>query len=741
MSPELFAVTATFQQAFVDSLGFEPDAFQYEGFDAIDAERSVLVSAPTGAGKTLIAGYGIARALGAGRKAFYTTPLKALSNQKFAELARSHGPEQVGILTGDVALRAEAPIVVMTTEVLRNMILAGSGLLDDVGLVVLDEVHYLQDPYRGGVWEEVLVLAPKRIQFVCLSATIGNTREFGGWLNSIRGETDTVVEAHRPISLRHHLAIYRRHGTANSPAGVDLLPLLSDGRVGGEAARLDDWVRRVGEQVLRSHHGHHRTRMAIRSPRRSELIEGLDAAEMLPGIFFIFSRTGCEDAVRQCVRDGIRLVDPATRSKIREVAERATARLSDDALDVLGYTAWLEGLEAGLAAHHAGMVPAFRDAVEECFTAGYLRVVFATETLSLGINMPARTVVLERFEKYGGAGRSSLTSTEYAQLTGRAGRRGLDDEGHSVVAWGFDTPVKEMAGVALAPVGDLRSSFRPTYNLVVNLVERFDRPQVEAVLANSFAAWQHTGLLTQSQPGNSRRAALVDLFDRRFDVLSRHGFLAGWRLTEKGLLLARIYHESDVVLAEAVDADLFSGLEPALLAGVLAAFVFEPRRASRGFASAVGVRGDRLGSRRGEGRSPASPQGASVPGDRLGKTRRTLLEERIVRLGGIAAELRMSEEVARLPRVRAVDGGLSGAVASWARGASLGTVLAVAAHDTGEIAPGDFVRTVKQLVDLAGQVADVSADSSVAAAARESIELLRRDVVGLTGVPEVDGLA
>ena len=678
---------------YLAGLPFPADPFQLEAMDALDRGHSVLVSAPTGSGKTLVAAYGVARAVAAGGKAFYTTPLKALSNQKFAELAAEHGADQVGLLTGDTAIRPEAPIVVMTTEVLRNMLLAGSDLLAGLRTVVLDEVHYLQDPYRGAVWEEVLVLCPADVAFICLSATVANARELGQWLRSVRGPTEVVVERRRPVVLRHHLAVHHRSGD------TQLLPLLVDGRATAEVVRLDQTTERLS-RIRTPQHWRQRPRLPYRTPRRTELVELLDDHDLLPVIVFIFSRAACDEAVKQCLRDGVRLTDHRHRVAIRQVAEAHVASLADDDLEVLGFVEWLEGLEAGVAAHHAGLVPAYREAVEACFAAGLLQVVFATETLSLGINMPARSVAIERFDKFGGAGRAKLTSGEYAQLTGRAGRRGLDDVGHAVVLWTSDVTATEVARVAVAPPPDLRSAFRPTYNLAVNLVRRFDRPTATQVLERSFAQWQ----ARQGHEGD-----LARLLDSRLAVLDDLQYIRGWRLTAAGSRLARVYHEADLLVAEAVASDVLDGADPEVLAGVLSSLVFERRRARK----AVG-----------------SPQRKPKKlADRLGEKRRADLDDRLARLADQSDRLRALEERHGVPRTRQPEAGLSGAVTSWARGASFGTALEVAARDVGEVAPGDFVRTVKQLVDLVGQVSTVAPDPATAAAAAAAVDLLRRDVV------------
>jgi superfamily II RNA helicase len=694
---------------FEARLPFPPDDFQRDAFRAIDADHSVLVSAPTGSGKTLVAAYAIHRALGAAGKAFYTTPLKALSNQKYEELVATYGKSHVGLLTGDTAVRPDAPVVVMTTEVLRNMLLAHSDLLAGLHTVVLDEVHFIQDPYRGGVWEEVLVLSPPEIRFVCLSATVNNASELGGWLRSVRGATDVIVERHRPITLRHHFAAHRREDEATL-----LMPLLSGGKPGVEGLKLDQAIRRAmqGRPTTWQPRGRG-PRLPYRAPLRTELITALNGEEMLPAIVFIFSRAACDDAVRQVVRDGVRLTDKAERTTIRQIAERRVETLSDEDLGVLGYDEWVEGLAAGVAAHHAGLVPVFRETVEECFAAGLLKVVFATETLSLGINMPARSVVIERFTKYGGAGRSTLTSGEYLQLTGRAGRRGLDEEGHAIVVWSSETDFGEAARVALAPPPDLRSAFRPSYNLAVNLAARFDRETANEVLQRSFAQWQ------------AHRPDRLSLqFEHRIAVLDELGYLDGWALTESGLRLSRIYHESDLLVAEALANDILVGAEPSVLAGVLSAVVFEPRRARR-------TQGHSQGQTRARRSAPHRKKPLS---DRLGDKRAGELGWRCAALEEVAEHIREAEEHHLVPRTRQPSSGLATAVTSWARGASFETALGVAARDVGELAPGDFVRTMKSVADLVQQVAHTAVEPETAAAARAAVDLLLRGVVA-AGLP------
>ncbi|MSV47736.1 MAG: DEAD/DEAH box helicase [Actinobacteria bacterium] len=441
--------------------------------------QNVLVAAPTGSGKTVVAEHAVSLALKSGGKCFYTAPIKALSNQKYNDLCAVLGADQVGLLTGDRAINSGASVVVMTTEVLRNMVYAGSSTLDDLEWVVLDEVHFLADAYRGPVWEEVLIHTPGSVRFVCLSATVSNAEELGDWVTALRGPTHTVVEHRRPIELDPLLFVGDRTAEREH-----LLPLIVNGVTNPEGHRFDP------EQQRPSSAQHRKPRARFYTPRRVETIERLTSESLLPVIYFIFSRKGCDEAVRQCFEAGVRVTQPEDRVRIRELVEARTASLSDADLDVLGYDLWLEGLEHGIAAHHAGMIPSFREAVEDCFVEGLVRVVFATETLALGINMPARTVVIERLSKFNGEGHEFLTPGQFTQLTGRAGRRGIDDQGSAVVLWSPFCTFAQVATLAASREFPLVSSFRPTYNMAANLIERYEEAPAMEVLTRSFAQFQ-----------------------------------------------------------------------------------------------------------------------------------------------------------------------------------------------------------------------------------------------------------
>ncbi|PWK52340.1 DEAD/DEAH box helicase [Actinoplanes xinjiangensis] len=472
---------------FMADVGFDLDDFQREACQVLERGSGVLVCAPTGAGKTVVGEFAVHLALRSGeRKCFYTTPIKALSNQKYHDLVSRYGADKVGLLTGDNVINGDAPVVVMTTEVLRNMLYSGSGQLRNLAYVVMDEVHYLADRFRGAVWEEVIIHLPASVTLVSLSATVSNYEEFADWLVTVRGQTEVVVSEHRPVPLWQHMLVGRRmfdlFHDADAARKHDVHPELL--RYTREMDRRMEFTDRAASG-WRGGRG-----KRWQPPPRAEVVDRLERAGLLPAILFIFSRAGCDAAVQQCLNAGLRLTDPDERAEIRRIVSARVAHLPADDLSVLGYWEWLDGLERGVAAHHAGMLPAFKEAVEECFVKGLVKAVFATETLALGINMPARCVVLERLVKFNGEAHVDLTPGEYTQLTGRAGRRGIDVEGHAVVLWSPDVDPRHVAGLASTRTYPLRSSFRPSYNMAVNLVGTVGAEKSRELLESSFAQFQ-----------------------------------------------------------------------------------------------------------------------------------------------------------------------------------------------------------------------------------------------------------
>ena len=505
-APEPGPAFAEFSAAFPFAL----DDYQRDGCAHIEAGSGVLVAAPTGAGKTVVGEFAVYLALREGRKCFYTTPIKALSNQKYHDLSERFGSHRVGLLTGDTTINGDAPIVVMTTEVLRNMIYAGSSTLRGLGYVVMDEVHYLADRFRGAVWEEVIIGLAPSVQLVSLSATVSNAEEFGDWLDEVRGGVEVVLSERRPVPLFQHMMAGRRiydlfEAEAPTALAGDRSPALgaaSAADVNPELVSLAKQESRFVRDDSRRQRGR-RTRERIEKnaagrgqqgpnliPRRDGAVEKLDAEGLLPAIYFIFSRAGCDQAVGQLLRSGVRLTNAAERTELDALASAATTGLSRDDLEALDYATFAEALRRGIAAHHAGMLPAFKECVEAAFVRGLVKVVFATETLALGINMPARSVVLEKLVKYNGEAHVDITAGEYTQLTGRAGRRGIDVEGHAVVLWHRNVDPRAVAGLASKRTYPLRSSFSPTYNMAVNMVARVGREKARGLLEQSFAQYQ-----------------------------------------------------------------------------------------------------------------------------------------------------------------------------------------------------------------------------------------------------------
>ncbi|GAA2048642.1 DEAD/DEAH box helicase [Williamsia deligens] len=497
---------------FTERLEFGLDPFQIAACSALEDGHGVLVCAPTGAGKTIVGEFAVHLALASGSKCFYTTPIKALSNQKYADLVAVHGPDAVGLLTGDSSINPHAPVVVMTTEVVRNMIYANSPALPGLSHVVMDEVHFLADRFRGAVWEEVILHLDPSVKVVSLSATVSNAEEFGDWIKTVRGDTTVVVDEHRPVPLWQHMLVgnrlfdlFDRRGTPGGKPEVN--PELT--RHIRQREMVDDHDRAHGGRGPRHHRRGDAPRSAGGGPgggpqrggrgrdarpgavvSRPDLIARLDRDGLLPAITFVFSRAGCDAALDQCLRSGLSLLAPAEAAQVDEVVERHIGELSEADRDVLRVDRWASALSRGFAAHHAGMLPAFRHAVEELFVRGLVRAVFATETLALGINMPARSVVLERLVKFNGEAHVDLTPGEFTQLTGRAGRRGIDVEGHAVVVYSPDLDPGRVAGLAGARTFPLRSSFAPEYNMAINLIDRLGFVGAKTLLDRSFAQFQ-----------------------------------------------------------------------------------------------------------------------------------------------------------------------------------------------------------------------------------------------------------
>ena len=682
------------RELFLSLNTFPLDQFQSKAFNILDENRSVLVAAPTGSGKTLIAEYAVARAIASGNRAFYTTPLKALSNQKYLDFVQIYGRDNVGLLTGDISRNPEAAIVVMTTEVLRNMIYSGQDRLSRLRCVVLDEVHFLEDRYRGSVWEEIIITAPESVTLVCLSATVSNAEELAQWIGTVRGSIGTVIEERRPIELENLYVVGDR-----AEHQLKILEMFVKGKPNQEAIQIDRQLERAVEgryrqRHQRAHQPNSKSRSRAYRPKRSEIIEEFHRSKLLPAIYFIFARVGCEDAVRQCLDAGLRFTTPAERSRIRDIADSYVDHLSDEDLKVLHYDQFRHSLESGIAPHHAGLVPTFRELVESLFLQSLVKVVFATETLALGINMPARSVIIESLSKFTGAGHEDLSPGTFTQLTGRAGRRGIDEVGFAAVVYSPFHRFSEAASLAGARSRPLRSAFRPTYNMVANLVRSYDRDNAFRLVRSSFAQF------LSEEPLTRQLESVISLLEER-------SYIRGWTLTPDGERLVAIYHDCDLLIAEAMRSGLFDGLDVEELAALVSVFTYEARRDA---------------------------------GEQIMPT--TVLDDRFAALDALATSLRIRERSLRLPETRTLDTGFAAISGAWVSGKDLAQILAPARKGRRDavvaepiMTGGDFVRNVKQLVDLLRQISlswGSAAYKPVAAKAAE--QLVRGIVLASSGV-------
>ncbi len=453
---------------------FELDEFQQQAIAALNAGRSVVVCAPTGSGKTLIGEYTIYRALSRGGRIFYTTPLKALSNQKLRDFRNQFGADKVGLLTGDVSINRDAPILVMTTEIFRNMLYGtpigevGTSLVG-VEAVVLDECHYMNDRQRGTVWEESIIYCPPDIQLVALSATVANSDQLTDWLNHVHGATELIYSDFRPVPLQVYFG---------NPKG--LFPLLDESKT------------QLNQRLKPKHKGGKMKGGRPESPSITYILSELDQRDMLPAIYFIFSRRGCDRAVEEMGE--FSLVNPKEAAELKTRIDEFLRRNPD-----AGRAGQIEPLYRGIAAHHAGILPAWKGFVEELFQMGLVKVVFATETLAAGINMPARTTVISTLSKRTDRGHRLLTASEFLQMAGRAGRRGMDAAGYVVT---LQTPfegAKEAAYLATAGADPLVSQFTPTYGMVLNLLQTHSLADAKNLVERSFAQYLATLYLRPQQ--------------------------------------------------------------------------------------------------------------------------------------------------------------------------------------------------------------------------------------------------
>ncbi len=470
------------------SFGFKLDDFQQKAVDFIDKGKSVVVCAPTGAGKTVIAEHAIIKAIQDNKRIFYTTPLKALSNQKFNDFSKKYREERVGLLTGDISINRNAQIVVMTTEVYRNM-LYGTSLgkieenLNNVQYVVLDEVHYMNEERRGTVWEESIIYSPNAIQLIALSATIANADELTNWINTVHGPTKLVNTDFRPVPLKHYYFPV-------TPGSKKILSLFAPG------GKLNSKIKASNMQVKKS-------KKLARTEISQKLVNALSDRNMLPAIYFTFSRKGCDENMEACSK--LRLLNKFEEKRLMQI-------IDEYILDnpYIAKSKYLEYLYSGVASHHAGMLPAWKVLVEKLFQQGLIKVVFATETLAAGINMPARSTIISSISKRSDDGHRLLTASEFLQMSGRAGRRGMDEEGFVTVVGSAHETAEEVAELASSIANPLESRFTPGYSMVLNLLQRFDMDETRELILKSFGYFTSSKRL---KPFYEEQARLKDTID------------------------------------------------------------------------------------------------------------------------------------------------------------------------------------------------------------------------------------
>jgi superfamily II RNA helicase len=625
------------------------DPFQVQAVDAVDRGQSLIVAAPTGCGKTLIAEYAVEKAMSEGRRTIYTAPIKALSNQKFRDFRRRFGDDSTGIQTGDVTINQNAPILIMTTEIFRNQILEDAARVNDVHYVIFDEIHYLDDPERGTVWEESIILAPHHIRFMCLSATVPNIEELARWMSVVR-ETEfvVIVENHRPVPLRHFL-YSPQYGLVN----------------------LKEIRRRYRKSPQE------RKRFIIQRPSCKKIVQYVLDQGHFPVLFFCFKRRSCE---RNADMHGhLNLLTAAERSQAEEMIAGLAAGYHLDGYDRLASMKqlWL----GGVGYHHAGILPAAKEIVERLFTAGLIKLLFCTETFSMGVNMPASAVVFDELEKFDGVDFSYLATRQYHQMAGRAGRRGMDEEGYvysQVIPEATDA--REVERILYGANERIMSHFCASYSTILNLYSRLGDSAFDTFRKSLRNFKGEQFVFTKSYQKEEAQIRT------RIRFLQSAGFLNGTELTPKGRLAAAV-NGYEIQASELYYSRSFDECSPAQLAVVLAGIVTEED------------------SKRGRGAQASSARLHFHAEKVIHKLRKHEIQY------GVAQPIREMELRYAAP------------VHAWAQGCSLKELESFGAPE------GDMVRLLRMTIQLLRTLRDAIDDPVISDRLHDSLLLLNRDVV------------
>lgn len=536
--------------------GLTLDKFQEQAIESIEKNNSVVVSAPTGSGKTLIADYIIDRDIKKHKKVIYTAPIKALSNQKYKQFIHAYSEENIGILTGDVVINPAALVLIMTTEVYRNMLLVNDPILQNISYVIFDEIHFINDVERGYVWEESIIFSPENIRFLCLSATIPNYQQFADWIHSIKHHKVDVVKHHkRPVPLTHKF-YDQELGITN----------LTDIREKAELDKYGEYKTLMKGRFRRSF---------VNPPNHIDLIKILKNKELFPAIYFVFSRKAAQTKAEALSKK----FDLLSSSEKKQVVEIVSTKFKtvDHEIKLLQTTKLVRNLlSKGIGVHHAGLLPVLKELVETLFEKGLIKMLFATETFAVGINMPAKVVCFNSLEKYDGRNFRYLSPKEYFQLAGRAGRRGIDKKGLaiSMVHRAYDD-LKKIKSLTSEDKEPIISHFKISYNTILNMIHNFSEQEIKNLLKSNFGFFQKYGL--SGLKDKRKQTALWANYCKKKKVLERNNFVTNNLLTNKGYFATKIY-SNEMLITELFYESFHNDLDEYQILLLILSIVYEPRR-------------------------------------------------------------------------------------------------------------------------------------------------------------------
>lgn len=539
---------------------FTLDTFQEDSVKAIEKNNSVIVSAPTGSGKTLIADYIIDKELKGKDRVIYTAPIKALSNQKYKDFCEDYGEDKIGLITGDIVINPSAQILIMTTEVYRNMAIIGDAMLEDVSYCIMDEIHYISDFERGHVWEESIIFSNNDVRFLFLSATVPNADEFAAWVQKIKAHTVEVIKYHvRPVPLAIKFF--------DAELGITDLKSIK------KRKELDDYPQYRGLHSKK----HRYQRRRIKTPDFRDLVREIAELDKLPCIYFVFSRMKTQDYAHRLSQKKSYLNDNE-KKEVAEIVSAEFRKLSKEVLTLKSTQILRQSLTKGIGFHNAGLLPDLKHIVEKLFTKGLIKLLFATETFAVGINMPAKAICIDNLMKYTSQGFRHLTSKEFFQISGRAGRRGMDKEGLSVSVIHRNSAefgkIEDFTSEDKLPI---KSQFKLSYNTILNMIDQHTPGEIEVILKMNFFTFQQLkGKIDNKEMLNSVKAR----FDKSVKILTKMGYIKDGKLTDLGIFTTKIFSE-ELEISQIFKEGIGFELNEYQILLLIAGLVYEPKRMSR----------------------------------------------------------------------------------------------------------------------------------------------------------------